>query len=241
MQDLPNLRPLCSDPFSPADLLDALRGHGELARLMAASAEVWEGYTVEQHTEMVMNVFEKFWGRFFDQEGKIFWRLLLLTHDIGKPVAVEKYGTKDRQHETTWPIMKEVMAAAQCSELELKRAKVLLQQDVLGEYFKDKIDRDNAVQQVLDIQKQGQWTIEEALFRLKVFFCSDAGGYTTFAGGIYSLDYLFEVDEDQKVMEFSNTHNDRPEYQQFTTFGKFQLLAAAASASSAASMAGKLR
>lgn len=232
MQNIPNLRPVCQEPFSIETLLQTAKISAELERLLVASAQVWENYTIEEHTKMVLGMFERFWARYYQPEERQFWRLFLLLHDIGKPISVEKYGTKDNQHETTWPVMKEVMETAGFSELELARAHALLEQDILGKYFKDRLSLNDSVKEIQRVQDEGKWTMDETTFRLKTFFCSDAGGYTQFAGGSYSLDYLFEVDEKHHTINFSNQQNDKPEYQLFTTLGKFEILEAALTAAS---------
>ncbi len=230
MHQYPNLYSATQDPFQVSTLFAAAKADGELARLLEASAHVWEGYTVEEHTLMVLNVFERYWARFFSTEDKEFWRLFLLLHDIGKQISVEKYGDKNRQHETTWPVMRDVFRAAKYDESQLCGAEALLDQDILGEYFKDKIELAEAVKSVRKVQQKCQWTAEEALYKIKVFFCCDAGGYTVFAGGSYSLDYLFAVDIEQATMELADDLGklrEHAEYQTLTPLQKYQFLQAA--------------
>lgn len=232
----PNLFLACQDPFDIQGLIGAAKLHPLLKHLLESSAQVWEGYTVEEHSIMVLLMFETFWARHYSAADKTFWRLFLLLHDIGKQVAVEKYGTKDRQHETTWPVMMEVLIAAQLDAVQLRRAQGLLDQDTLGNYFKDKITLEQAVQEVKTVAKIIECPMVETLEMIKVFFCCDAGGYTKFAGGCYSLDYLFDVDLPNKKIEFANSLaalKDKPEYRVLTPYGKYQLLLASVTASMA--------
>jgi hypothetical protein len=234
MHPLPNLYPFCRDPFSLSSLFDAANADPFLQELLAGSAEVWENYTVSEHTQMVLGMFERYWARFYDPEERAFWRLFFFAHDIGKPIAAKKFGSKDRQHETTWPVMEALFISTGKDQSERSCAFQLLNQDILGMYFKDRMSLRDAVTQLRDIQRCCEWTAEETIIRMKTFFCCDAGAYTTFAGGKYSLDYLFEVDEALNTMTFSHQKNDKPEYQQFTTLGKFEILHAAFSTASIA-------
>lgn len=234
----PNLFLDCQDPFDVQGLLAAAKLHPLLKHLLESPAQVWEGYTVEEHSIMVISMFETFWARQFSANEKVFWRLFLLLHDIGKQVAVEKYGTKDRQHETTWPIMKDVFQVAQFDEQTLQKAKVLLNQDLIGDYFKDRISLSETAQQVHQIGNEMKLLPTDALQQIKVFFTCDAGGYTQFAGGCYSLDYLFDVDLTNKKIEFADSLSalqDKPEYRVLTPYGKYQLLLASVTASMAGS------
>lgn len=238
MTTYPNLTAVCQDPFDVQGFIAAAKLHQLLKHLLESSAQVWEGYTVEEHSIMVISMFETFWARNYSSADKVFWRLFLLLHDIGKQVAVEKYGTKDRQHETTWPIMMEVLIAAQCDAVQLRRAQGLLDQDTLGNYFKDRITLEQAVQEVKKVAEIIDLSLLEALEMIKVFFTCDAGGYTQFAGGCYSLDYLFDVDLTNKKIEFADSLSalqDKPEYRVLTPYGKYQLLLASVTASMAGS------
>ncbi|MCA9332703.1 hypothetical protein KDA00_02415 [Candidatus Saccharibacteria bacterium] len=72
-------------------------------RLMSADVGVWEGYRLHEHTQAVMNIFESNWaGNINDgsdgvKRGIMLMRLMLLIHDMGKPLAVANEGHKGNQ------------------------------------------------------------------------------------------------------------------------------------------------
>lgn len=239
MTTYPNLTHACQDPFDISALIAAAKVNMELEELLEASAQVWEGYTVEEHSTMVLKMFERFWAQYYSVDEKIFWRLFMLLHDIGKKISVDKYGTKDFQHETTWPVMEAVLRAAQLSEQQIRLAHALLSQDILGTYFKDKATLAEATTDVLQLAQSAKVPADKMLSFIKMFFCCDAGAYSKYAGGCYSLDYMFEVDLEKNTMELSNDHEalrDKPEYRDTTPLGKYQLLKASVTASMAGSV-----
>jgi len=59
------------------------------------SANIWEGWTVGQHTEAVLNFFEKYYTEEMPDSLKPFMKIVLLAHDIGKGYAAEKNITQE--------------------------------------------------------------------------------------------------------------------------------------------------
>lgn len=97
------------DPFNPDLVISRLSEDQVLARLFAADAGVWEGYTIREHTLMVLGIFERFQLSQVSKSEKLFFRLLLALHDIGKPLAIEQTGEKKRQAEFTGLILQAVL------------------------------------------------------------------------------------------------------------------------------------
>lgn len=222
-----DLSPALREPFSPAQLLAAAEQDPGLAPLLAASAEVWEGYTVAEHTRMVLAQFERFWADRFSPAERKFWRLFLLLHDIGKAISVDRYGHKHYQHQTTWPVMAAVLQAAGSAVAEQQLARVLLQQDVLGQYLKDRLSLDAAAKQVIQMATELNWPAPRLGHWLYVFFTVDAGAYTVWAGGQQSLDDLFTVATTPARIELTDDHDQvrhRQEYQQQTPAAKWRQL-----------------
>ena len=83
--------PMDQHPFDIVEKANKFQG------VMDRDAGNWEGYTLGEHTETVLRVFERTY------EGKIpehitpIMKLILLVHDIGKPEAVAQ-GQKNKQH-----------------------------------------------------------------------------------------------------------------------------------------------
>lgn len=88
-----------SEPYStPKQLMEAaIKAGGEYyENLFAMDAGNWEGYTLGEHTETVLDNLENNFADKLPVGILSAMRLILITHDIGKSVAV-KEGCKDRQ------------------------------------------------------------------------------------------------------------------------------------------------
>lgn len=93
---------LNQNPFKPEDLVGLFTKDWGLD--YEADAGVWEGYTIRQHTLMVMGQFEKYFSHSSlpaNMDRNLF-RATLALHDIGKPEAI-RMGGKHLQHEYTKP------------------------------------------------------------------------------------------------------------------------------------------
>ena len=73
----------------------ANHGFGEPYKL---SAGVWEGFSVGEHTETVLRVFEDSFNDEISEKIKPFMKFVILAHDIGKGYAFQKYG-KNKDYE----------------------------------------------------------------------------------------------------------------------------------------------
>ncbi len=119
-------------------LIAHLKKVTELKCLFDSDSGVSENFTLEEHTRMVEQVYAA-QKKFYDVDGtKVgsvsaasLFPLVLALHDIGKPVAVAA-GDKDRQHEFTSPIVRGVMDGLGYSDLEIRFALSLIDQDIIG-------------------------------------------------------------------------------------------------------------
>src|SRR5687767_7515118 len=150
-------------PFVPEELLNSLCTDKNLEKLFSASAGIWEGYSIREHTLMVMKMFENFWACCIPDEQKKLWRMFLALHDIGKPIAIARFGDKGKQHATTLPIIRQVMSDYGFSDAEIYRAELLVDQDTIGLYLKDQIYLEDAVNRVIDIHYKGGWPVPAVL------------------------------------------------------------------------------
>ncbi len=88
---------LNSDMYAkPHDIVEAAKKTPGYDRIFESSAGVWEGFTVQQHTETALQVFEDNYADKMPAKMLPLMRLALLTHDIGKGVAVRD-GRKPEQ------------------------------------------------------------------------------------------------------------------------------------------------
>ena len=94
-------------PEECIDFINKSKVHPNLAKL---SSGVWEGYTVGEHTEAVLKLYEDNFARTLPQELQPFMKLTILLHDIGKGSAIEKSRSGERvgQHEETRAVCKDL-------------------------------------------------------------------------------------------------------------------------------------
>ena len=82
-------------------LIDSLQKIPFFEDLYGMSVGVWEGYTLKEHTSMVLEQFRKYqmenWNSSLLTAGE--FQLMLAIHDIGKPQAVQETGNRSEQHE----------------------------------------------------------------------------------------------------------------------------------------------
>lgn len=81
----------------PHDVVEVAKRTPGYRGVFEASAGVWEGFTVQQHTETALQVFEDNYADKLPAKMLPMMRLALLTHDIGKGVAVAREGNKRNQ------------------------------------------------------------------------------------------------------------------------------------------------
>ncbi len=197
---------LREDIYSPSGLVGFFeRKH---AAEFAADAGVWEGYTLRQHTIMVLSQFEKY---FSDKPlpgnmDKDFFRVILALHDIGKPEAIQNEG-KHFQHKYTTPKMTATLDELGYSEKEKKIAIAIMNGDSLGRANKTGEIEKNAAS-ILGAAQEAETDAGEFFDLVSIYYKCDAGSYTKDAEGKESLDHLFEFDHEQKQLRFAPAINE---------------------------------
>ncbi len=81
----------------PHDIVEAAKRTPGYKDIFEASAGVWEGFSVQQHTETALQVFEDNYADKLPAKMLPMMRLALVTHDIGKGVAITHEGSKQNQ------------------------------------------------------------------------------------------------------------------------------------------------
>ncbi|MEF2175957.1 MAG: hypothetical protein V3575_05770 [Candidatus Absconditabacteria bacterium] len=162
---------------------------------------VWENYTLREHTLMVLNQFDKYFG---DKPlpgliDKNLFRLLLGLHDIGKPFAISM-GNKELQHYYN-PIIIEKIFDNLGVDINHKRVSLLLSSnDTIGKLLQKKIDIKQA-QLEFENNKIQSGMEKNDFFNIQlIYFMVDAGSYTVDAGGKYSLDRYFKFNPKIGIM-----------------------------------------
>lgn len=73
---------------SPAELIDSAKNVSRKYKdIFESSAGNWEGYTLEEHTETALRIFDTSYKSTLPRSVYDLGRLCLLVHDIGKPIA----------------------------------------------------------------------------------------------------------------------------------------------------------
>jgi hypothetical protein len=173
-----------------------------------SDAGVWEGYTIKQHTLMVMGQFEKYFGHSPLPAGvdRNLFRTMLALHDIGKPEAI-RMGGKHLQHEYTEPKMNSILSQLDYSQQEKDLALAVATGDSIGNSLKSG-DIKNSAEEIIQSAQRAKLPPEEFFDLLTVFYRADAGSYTEDAGGKRSLDDLFQFDRERKELRFAPHTNE---------------------------------
>jgi hypothetical protein len=156
----------------------------KLAALFTADSGVPQGYTIRGHNLRVYRLYEnqvRYFG--LDQiktpESIDLANLIKFTialHDIGKPLAV-KAGNKALQHLYTIPIMDEAMPKLGFSKAEINLAKVIVDNDVIGELDQGLVTPEQAYRELNELAAKTSLSPRD-FFRLQTFFYTiDAGSY----------------------------------------------------------------
>lgn len=160
--------------------------------LFSQGAGVWEGYTIEQHTKMVYDIFEEQLPYF--PIGKIptptnidipnLMKFTVALHDIGKPLAI-KAGNKALQHIYTLPIMVDMMEKVGFSKAEIDIAKSIVNNDVLGDLMKGVTSPADAHKKVVELASHTSLRPKD-YFKLQSFFYTiDAASYPSLRQRIF--------------------------------------------------------
>jgi hypothetical protein len=126
------------EEHSTEELLDRLQQIPFLKDLYGMSVGVKEGYTLEQHTSMVLGQFEKYqlknWASSLLTAKE--FQLMLAVHDIGKPQCVKDTGSRSKQHEYNGKIVGKILPWLGIDGQKGKLILALTKQDHLGDFLR---------------------------------------------------------------------------------------------------------
>jgi len=197
---------LLKDNYSPGALIDIFKR--EFREEFEADAGVNEGYTIEQHTAMVLSQFDHYFGDRSLPAGmtRDLMRVALALHDIGKPDAI-RAGDKDRQHEFTEPIIRRTMRQLGYPERERELVIAMISGDPVGECMKAGRVKEEAVEEIKQKAQQVNVSVEQFLELLTIFYKSDAGSYSIDAGGQHSeVEKLFDFDRERHQLQLKDDY-----------------------------------
>ena len=194
---------LNSPDYSPKALITLFEG--DLSKAFDADSGVREKYSIKRHTLMVMGQFERYFSKNDFPAGvdKNFFRVFLALHDIGKPEAIKRTGDKHNQHRYTVEVMRHFLTQLDYNDQEIGIALALVSEDVIGNYIKGRYSGKKTTEELIQMSESTGLPFYDFLKLLLMFYQSDAGSYTEDAGGLKSLDHLFEFDRPKGRMDFS--------------------------------------
>jgi hypothetical protein len=158
-------------------------------------------YTLESHTLIVCNVFEKYFSRSYNESISIeLIRSLLILHDIGKTDAFTE-GNKNNQYEHTKSIINRLWTKLPYSKTDLSILLALLDRDYLGEYFQNRINANIVTQHLKSLSNTCGLSPIRFFKIYMIYYQCDIAAYTADEGGIKFLENLFEYKNGKKVFD----------------------------------------
>lgn len=193
------LNKILDDPeHAPEDILNLL--DKDFKETLDAGAGVWEGYSIRDHTLMVMGQFKKYFTG-TDIDNRNLFEIILAFHDIGKPDAIAE-GDKKKQHQHTKKILNPVMIQLEYEPEDIALAESIIDGDHLGGYLRGG-DVTESAKMILTMAGKSGISLEKYWKLLMTYYQVDAGSYTEDAGGLKSLDRLFVFDHESDTMSFA--------------------------------------
>jgi hypothetical protein len=198
------LREVISNPNHTADDVFALFIK-DFGHLFQRPAGVIEGYTLGQHTRMVLKQYHKYFKETHFPEGTdgVFFETIIALHDIGKPEASEA-GEIDRQYVYHETHLVNILPQLGFTDEQVKIAISLISSDPIREYlYKHRTDAQFVVDSIKRKAEASGLELKDFWHLLKLIWMCDAGSYTVDAGGKASLDRMFVFEPDEGEMHLA--------------------------------------
>ncbi len=188
--------------FNPQALIAILKNDPVLSNDFPRSVGVEEGYSLEQHTFMVLNQFETYFAQQKLPAGlnPDFFRILLALHDAGKPRAIRE-GNKAMEHPYTLALINKLRADLPFRDEAIDVIAAIIKKDVIGMYLRDKLSLEGAERQILLLAQNLKIPLYNFFQYLTIFYQCDTASYTADAGGQKSLEFLFTYRNGGKVFD----------------------------------------
>ncbi|MHC5202479.1 DarT ssDNA thymidine ADP-ribosyltransferase family protein [Myroides sp. LJL119] len=176
----------------------------ELCKLSPSFVETYNTkvrhYILRDHTNLVLNQFDKYFATQFNEPERAFFRFFLLVHDIGKPRAFQ-LGNKNDQYTHSIEILNGIWGKVSNSLYDLSKIQFLLNGDIMGEYFQGKKDAESTTQLIVEATKALNTSPSKLFDELIIYYQCDTAAYTADAGGYKFLEHLFSYESGQKVFD----------------------------------------
>lgn len=167
------------------------------------------GYNLRTHTLRVLRQFEHYFTSADLPAGVSLplMRLLLVLHDIGKPIAVAQKSKAD-QHTYTKQVMEAIKEHLPVSEREFDLLISLMNGDPLGLYIRNKKSLNETAELIESRSLALGMQASDYLKVLTILLQADVSSYTRDAGGVYpvdkpGMDYVFKKDAAGKFLKNS--------------------------------------
>ncbi|MBX9188589.1 hypothetical protein HCG69_10970 [Bacteroides sp. K03] len=183
--------------FDPKELVSFLKENMSLQKEYEFRVR---HYTLEQHTLLVMNEFEKYFAKIELPIDIGLFRLLLCLHDIGKPKAFRE-GDKNKQYQNNKEIIYSLKDSLPFNDKEITLCMLIVGSDILGLYFQNQISLKIAKKMLLDLSSEIELPIFDLLKLMTTYYQCDIGSYTKDAGGLSYLEHLFEYQDGLKLFD----------------------------------------
>lgn len=163
-------------------------------------------YKLYDHILLVLNELDKYFGDFKEKDVESYnkFKLFLVLHDIGKPLAY-KVGNKEDQHKISLSIFNDINEKLGLTEHIKDTFKALLSDDPIGKYFQNKLTIEQTTDLIKEIVHNNRLQLKTYFDKLTIYYQVDAGSYTKDAGGLPYLEHLFDYKDGSKVLYNDNT------------------------------------
>lgn len=177
-------------------LIRVLKCIPDFKKAFESHAGPWDNYSLEEHTVHVLSHFEMYCSKviFGRGQNRLWFRLLLALHDIGKPMAIEN-GDKDRQHVCSRMIINQNKHFLPLTTESLEVMESILFGDPLGDFLKMNKTLSETKNIILNSAKNTKWSVKEFFECLLLYYQMDAGSYTHEICQKKALDELFKYDQ----------------------------------------------
>ena len=193
--------------YSYLEALNYLKGIDEYKIAYESRNSKKRAYSLEDHTKMVCNMFEKWFAHLYTYTSFEIssFRLMLCVHDIGKPSSLIN-NDKYNQYLYTIRLIDMHRNIYPLPDGEYKTLISIISDDPIGLYIRDKIDISTAVKKISKMLTISSSNFQEFWHLLIMYYQVDAGAYTSL-GYIGSPTGFIEKPKLEKVFKRNQNGN----------------------------------
>lgn len=191
---------MLSSNFTSQELITWLKSINNLSQKYQLKVR---HYTLEQHTLLVMNEFEKHFTQIDLPISRNLFLLVLALHDIGKPQAFLE-GNKNNQYKYTIETIKSLKNLLPFNDLETNLCIALIEADPIGGYLQKQISIETAKKQIISLANKTNLSVLAFFKLLVIYYQCDIASYTKDAGGWAYLEHLFAYQNGEKILDATN-------------------------------------